>query len=108
MESELVRIGIYAFTVIAGLAIAGFTLMMIVAFWAAKPNEPAAFTRLIADGNGLRIVTVICIVVGIVYLGFVGALKETAISPILSGVAGYVLGGWAARRIKGQDDVGDG
>lgn len=103
MDPGLVRIAIYAFTVIVGLAILGFTAMMIVAFWAAKPDEPMAFTRLVADGNGLRIVTVICIVLGIVYLGFTGVLKDTAISPILSGIGGYVLGGWAMSRVKNHE-----
>ena len=104
MDPELIRVAIYAFSVIISLAILGFTVMMVIAFWAAKPDEPMAFTRLVADGNGLRIVTVIAIVLGIVYLGFTGILEDTAISPILSGIAGYVLGGWTMSRVKTEDE----
>jgi hypothetical protein len=98
MDTELAKIALYSFTTLAGLAVLCLAATVAIAFWTARPHEPMAFTRLVGEGNGLRVATVLCLVVGVVYLGLLGAVKESAIAAILSGVAGYVLGGWNSGR----------
>lgn len=94
MDAELSKIVVICFTVIAVAGLLGASAVFATAFITAKPDEPVTVTKLISGGNGLRIVTVLSLIVGLIYLGLAGVLHGDVIAPIISGISGFVLGGW--------------
>jgi hypothetical protein len=56
-------------------------------------NPAYTFSQLVQRAQGLQMVTVILIVIVVAVLGLYGIVKDEALVSILSGIAGYVLGG---------------
>lgn len=79
---------------------AGMTIGSIFAYLKGKDTADA-FARLVERGEVLRIVTVMAIVISTTLLGLINTLDAPAISAILGGIAGYVLGGM--RRTNSRD-----
>ena len=76
----------------------------IVAFYRSKSGQAKSFGLLFRRGNFLRLSTVMMVVIAVVFLGLQDIIKENGIVGILSGVAGYVLGGMDQDR---KPDVGE-
>lgn len=55
-------------------------------------NPDALYIAVVKHGNVLEMVTVIIIVCSVVFLLLLKLISESSATPILSGVAGYVLG----------------
>jgi hypothetical protein len=73
----------------------GFIAAATVAIMSFKNNPTGTSQQLqifFEGGTGLRLLTVFAIILATVFLGTIGKLNEGA-SALLSGVAGYVLGG---------------
>ncbi len=70
-----------------------FGVMGCIAFARTEKGSAKSFGLMFQRGNFLRIATVIMVVLAVLFLGLVDILKENGIISILSGIAGYVLGG---------------
>jgi hypothetical protein len=78
----------------------GFTVVGGIAFWKTNTGGAKTFTLFLQRGDALRIMTVGGIVVAATFLALAGVLDGAAVAAILSGIAGYVLGGLG----KSKDD----
>jgi hypothetical protein len=87
--SELI---IYATTIVICCTCLVFGVVGSIAFWRTQKGAAKSFGLLFQRGNFLRIVTVIMVVVAIIFLTVSEKLSEGSVA-VLSGVAGYVLGG---------------
>lgn len=87
--SELI---IYSITIIIGLICIAFIVVGSIAFWRTQKGAAKSFGLLFQRGNFLRIGTVVMVVVATIFLAIAEKLSEGAVA-VLSGVAGYVLGG---------------
>lgn len=92
IDPELVKVAIYS---ISAIFIAGFLVFAVVggiAFSKVTKGAGKSFGLLFERGNFLRISTVMFVVLAVILLSILGVLNEGAVA-VLSGVAGYVLGG---------------
>jgi hypothetical protein len=87
----LIQLGWLAFysiaVVVAALAVTGG-----IAFWRSE-NPAGLFSRMFERAQALKMVTVLLIVLSVLILTLVGVIKESGAVGVLSGIAGYVLGG---------------
>jgi hypothetical protein len=83
---------IWALVVLFGMAILGFTIVGSIAFYRSSAGQAKSFGLLFQRGNFLRLGTVVLVVLAVILLALAGKLTEGA-AAVLSGVAGYVLGG---------------
>lgn len=81
------------FVVVTGIIMVGGTIIGSVAFWRAGSGTAKTFSLLIQRGNLLKLLTVLCIVIAATMLAILGKIPSEGITAILSGIAGYVLGG---------------
>lgn len=75
--------------VIAG----GFTLVGALAVWRADRSGASAFFRMFERMQVQQLLTVMLVIASATLLALLGMLNSNGITGILSGVAGYVLGG---------------
>ena len=80
-------------TGIVVLATAAFGIMGCIAFARSEKGQARSFGLMFKRGNFLRVATVIMVVLAVLFLGLMDTIKENGIIGILSGIAGYVLGG---------------
>lgn len=71
----------------------GGTLVGAVAVWHAGREGAAAFFRMFERLQVLQLLTVMLVIASATVLALLGILDSNGITGILSGVAGYVLGG---------------
>ncbi len=90
---ELKETIIWSISAIILLSITVFGVMGSIAFSKTGKGAAKSFGLMFQRGNFLRIATVVLIVVAVIFLAVTGFIKENGIVAILSGVAGYVLGG---------------
>jgi hypothetical protein len=83
---------IWALVTLFGLAIVGFTVVGGIAFHRSGSGQAKSFGLLFQRGNFLRLGTVVLVVLAVLVLALMDKLTEGA-AAVLSGVAGYVLGG---------------
>jgi len=81
-------------------AVIGLTIIGVIVFKKDNPASVKAFSNIFIKGEMLRLVTVIAIIIAISALSFGGILKGEIVATLLSGIAGYVLGGMT----KSQND----
>lgn len=93
VSEELIRLVLYGTIIIVCLAIIVFGIVAVIAFWRTKSGAAKSFGLLFQRGNFLRIATVILVIVATIFLAALGKIPENGAIAILSGVAGYVLGG---------------
>jgi len=82
----------------------GFTIVGAIAFWKTEKGGAKTFTMFFQRGVALRMLTVGAIVVGAIFLALAGTIKESSVVAILSGIAGYVLGGYERTKSNAKDD----
>ncbi len=85
----LCTVGIFAFTIIAGIA-----------FYKTGQGGAKSFGLLFERGNFLRIITTVLIIQATILLSAIDKLQSEGAASILSGVAGYVLGGISKKNKK--------
>ena len=101
-NTELVRIALYAISAIFVAGFLAFAIIGGIAFSKVTKGAGKSFGLLFQRGNFLRIATVMFVVLAVIFLALLNALNEGAVS-VLSGVAGYVLGGLE----RGQEKVNE-
>ena len=89
---EIVKITIYATSAILISGLLVFGVVGGIAFSKTAKGAGRSFGLLFERGNFLRILTVLFVVIAVIFLSLTGKLDEGAVA-VLSGVAGYVLGG---------------
>lgn len=84
---------INASTLVVGIVATGFTLVAIIAVWRMGKGGAAAYFRMFERLQVLQLLTVMLVIASATILALLGVLNSNGITGILSGVAGYVLGG---------------
>jgi len=92
VDIEMLRTVVYAFTVVIVVALVAFAVVGGIAFQKIERGAGKSFGLMFSRGNFLRISTVVFCIFAVVVLAIAGKLTEGAIA-ILSGIAGFVLGG---------------
>lgn len=80
-------------TIIVIAVTLGTTIVGGIAFWRAQKGQAKTFSLLLQRANALQMLAVILIIVAAVVLRIGNGISAEAVVSILSGVAGYVLGG---------------
>jgi hypothetical protein len=96
---------IWAFVIVFALAMVGFTIVGGLAFYRASAGQAKSFGLLFERSNFLRLATAVLIIFATVLLAALNKLSSEAVAAILSGVAGYVLGGMD-RSVKESSTTG--
>jgi mannose/fructose/N-acetylgalactosamine-specific phosphotransferase system component IIC len=78
---------------IVGILAIGFSIVGIVAIWRTSKDGASAFFRMFERMQILQMLTVMLVIASATLLALVGVLNSNGVTGILSGVAGYVLGG---------------
>jgi len=92
VDKDTVQLIVYCSVGIAALGILSFTVIASIAFNRTQKGAAKSFGLLFRRGDFLRIITVLAIIYATLILALLG-LFEQSVATILSGVAGYVLGG---------------
>lgn len=95
-------------TACVGLVVGGITIIGGIAFYRAQQGTARTFSLLIQRADATRLIAVMAIVVAAFVLAMLDKINATGVVSILSGIAGYVLGGANATSgrdgDKGKDD----
>ncbi len=102
--SDLLALAQILLVCVAILALA-FTIVGGIAFWRTEKGGAKTFTLFIQRGDALRILTVVLIVIAASFLALAHVIEGTAVVAILSGIAGYVLGGLRGTNAEKDDPV---
>ncbi|GLS18742.1 hypothetical protein GCM10007874_17590 [Labrys miyagiensis] len=86
---DVMRYGIIALAVV----VVGVTVVASIAFWRADRDQAKIFALLIKEANTLQLITVLNVIVAVTLLSMLGKIDASGVISILSGIAGYVLGG---------------
>jgi len=78
---------------IVGILAIGFSVIGVVAVWRTSKDGAWAFFRMFERMQILQMLTVMLVIAAATVLALVGVLNSNGVTGILSGVAGYVLGG---------------
>ena len=91
-------------TIIICLGIITLGIVAFVAFKQTQKGSAASFGLMFQRASFLRISTVLMIVIAIIYLSTIGVfVEQSGVIGILSGIAGYVLGGLEKDTNKNKD-----
>ena len=82
-----------AIAVLVGIIALGFSVVGAIAVWHAGRQGAGSFFRMFERLQVLQLLTVMLVIAAATVLALFGILDSTGITGILSGVAGYVLGG---------------
>jgi hypothetical protein len=80
-------------SLMVGILAVGFTLVATIAVWRTSKDGAWAFFRMFERLQVLQMLTVMLVIASATILAMLGILNSNGITGILSGVAGYVLGG---------------
>ena len=102
-SAAIIRLGWIALLAL-GITALAFTVTAIVAFMRAPQNMNPAYTfsLMFERAKALQMITVILIVVAVSFLALIRIIEPNGVVAVLSGIAGYVLGG--IRREPKEDD----
>jgi hypothetical protein len=87
--------------ILGGLIALGIICFLLLGFRAFKRDQQGtakSFGLMFQRGNFLHLVTVLLVVACTTFLGLAEVIKDSGIISVLSGVAGYVLGGMKASK----------
>jgi uncharacterized membrane protein len=104
MESAvLTTLAFYATIMVVSIVLCT-TIVGAIAFWKSEKEQAQTFSFLLQRANALQMLTVILIIVAAVVLRATNGINAEAVVSILSGIAGYVLGGikWNQKEEKGE------
>lgn len=98
MDSQsTINIIIYSITAIFIVSLIAFTVIGGIAFSKTNSGGGKTFTFMFDRGHLLSMVTVLAVIIAALFLALTDKLNAGAVS-LLSGVAGYVLGGMAKQK----------
>jgi hypothetical protein len=86
---ELARMALWAWIA----ALASFAAVGCFAFWRTSHGAAKSFTFLLTRGDTVRVLTVTGIVFAATFLALSRTIDGATVASVLSGIAGYVLGG---------------
>ena len=86
---ELIRLAVVLVAVVA----AGFSVVATLAVWHAGKHGASSYFRMFERLQVLQLLTVMLVIAAATVLALFGILDSNGVVGILSGVAGYVLGG---------------
>lgn len=92
MEKDTLHLILYCLIAMASLGVLSFTVIAAIAFSRVQKGAAKSFGLLFRRSDFLRVVTVLAVIYATIILALVG-LFEHSVATVLSGVAGYVLGG---------------
>ena len=92
-------------SLLVALIAGGFTLVGAVAVWRSEKNGALAFFRIFERMQVLQLLTVMLVIASATILALLGILNSNGITGILSGVAGYVLGGLGRTQAAAQQST---
>ena len=92
IDKDIIISVIYSFSGVIVAALMAFSVIGGIAFSKIQKGGGKSFGLLFTRGNFLRIFTVVFCIYAVVILSCTGCLTEGSIA-VLSGVAGFVLGG---------------
>ena len=95
---------IWAVVIILSFGFVSFTVVGGIAFFRAGQGQAKSFGLMFERGNFLRLATAVLIILATVLLAALGKLTAEGVASILSGVAGYVLGGLDRQQQKTVPD----
>jgi len=76
------------------------TIVISIVFWRTKDNAATSFVSLAQNANILQLATVLVILAAVYCLRTLDDISAEAATTVLSGIAGYVLGGIAGSKPK--------
>ena len=82
-----------AATLLVGVVALGFSLVGVVAVWRSGQRGGLAYFRMFERLQVLQLLTVMAVIASATVLALLGLIDSNGAVGILSGVAGYVLGG---------------
>lgn len=82
----------------------GATIVGSIAFWRTEKGGARTFSLLLQRANALQMLTVMLIVVAACALRILDSINSEAVVSLLSGVAGFVLGG-TSRVKQGEESA---
>jgi hypothetical protein len=91
-DPDLIKSLIVSIAIVVGLGLVGFFLVSYISF--RKDNRIASeyLTRVFVGGSALHLLTVLAVILSATVLSLAGKLEQGIVA-LLSGIAGYVLGG---------------
>jgi hypothetical protein len=94
MQNILPTVALY-FTFVVGMIVTGATIVGGIAFWRTEKDSGKTFSLLIQrfGANFIQMLAVVLIILAACALRIMDKVSAEAVVSILSGVAGYVLGG---------------
>jgi hypothetical protein len=95
-------------TIVGALVVIGLTVMGSIAFWKTEKDPAASFSLLIQRANITQMLAVVMIIMAAVGLRLLDKINAEAVVSLLSGIAGYVLGGVNRGQQSLKDDQGAG
>jgi cadmium resistance protein CadD (predicted permease) len=103
VNPEIMRIASLYVTIIIAIIATGATIVGSIAFFRAGSGQAKTFSLLVQRAGALQLITVMSIIGASCFLAVIGKVSPEGTISILSGIAGYVLGGYAART-RGSSD----
>lgn len=91
-EAMIATLALYL-TIAVGIIMLGATIVGSIAFWRAAKGQAKTFSMMFQRANVLQVLTAILVVLVACLLRMLNEITAEAVVGILSGVAGYVLGG---------------
>jgi hypothetical protein len=79
--------------IIAGLIVIGFTIVGAIAFWRTDKGGAKTFSMLLQRASVVQMLAVLLIILAATGLRIMDKIGAEALVSLLSGIAGYVLGG---------------
>jgi len=103
LDPQLASRALLILGVLAGIALVVSAVVTAVVYWGSAEAMRRTVPKLVQKEFALRLSTVVLIVFISAVLALVGALNSGAVA-ILSGIAGYVLGGVKRPRSSGEPE----
>lgn len=104
-ETELLsRLGLCLTIMVVVVSVCA-TIIGGIAFWKTEKGGAKTFSLLVQRASAIQMATVVLIILGACSLRMLNLISSEAVVSILSGVAGYVLGG--VSRSSAKNDVAD-
>ena len=90
-------------TIIIAIIVAGGTVVGSIAFWRTQQGAAKTFSLLLQRANALQMLAVLLIILAAFALRILELINAEGVVSLLSGIAGYVLGG-TGRTKQGEEE----
>lgn len=104
IDSNFIILLIQYFLIALGILTVGFIVVGSIAFWRTQKGSAKTFSLFLQRANALKLLTVALIVIASTLLALTGIVDGAAAMAILSGIAGYVLGGMGRAKEEKYED----